>query len=184
MVWPAARPVTPSAAHDFAADSFEQNHGPAKRGQIPIKRPRNQERGTAGAFERNGLGHQFAKNDMQDGERSKGQDDGKAVGHNRGPAARQPIQQRAKELSERGSPKAPMARLVSVMPTCTPETTRSSWPRSSWTMRARGSPRFHELAHARGAHGHQRELRGGEEAVDGHQQQHGQETKADHVLQF
>ncbi len=46
-----------------------------------------------------------------------------------------------KSCANAGSPKAPRARLVSVTPTCTPETTRSSCESSSFTMRARRSPR-------------------------------------------
>ena len=160
------QPRDAQRAHDFAAESLEQDHGPAKRGQIPVKRARNQERGAAGVFERDGLGHQFAEDDVQDGEEREGQDYGNAVGHERRAAAGQPIQHGTKELGEHrlaqgadGQAGERDAHLHAGDDAV--ELAEELLHDAGASVAA-----FEELPHARGAHRDQRELRAGEEAVD------------------
>ena len=121
---------------------------------------------------------------MQNGKQSEGQQYGKTMGHQRGAAAREPIEQRTNELREQrlsqGADGEARQRNADLYPgDDAVELAQQLLHDARPSIAA-----VDELAHARSPHGHQRKLRGRKEAVDGHQQQYRQESEPDHVLQF
>ena len=116
---------------------------------------------------------------------AKASDNGHAVGHERGAAAGQPIQHGAKDLGEHGLAEGANGQAGERDADLhAGDDAVELAESSSCTMRARRVAVLDQLAHARGAHGDQRKLRGGEEAVDADQHQHGQQAQANHVLRF
>ena len=126
-MWPAECGVTPRARTTLRL-SHRARQSPSERCEIPGERPRDDQGGAAGALERNGLGHQLAHHDVQDVSSAKASASARLCARI---AARLPGSQSSmgrKIWANVVRPRRQMPRLVSVMPTCTPETTRSSWP--------------------------------------------------------
>ena len=121
---------------------------------------------------------------MQEGEKGKGQDYGNTVRHPCSLAARQPVEQGTKKLGKNGFAQRADGQTGERNADLHAGNDAIELTEECVHNAGSGVAAVHKLAHVRGPHGHQRKLRGGKKAVDGHQQQYGQETKADHVLQF
>ena len=111
-------------------------------------RPRHQQGDASGALQADALRNQLAQHDVQNREEKKRHGERNRVHENDRMPSRNVCKQRAQERASVASPSAPSPRLVSVIPTCTPETTRSSLPSNSSTILARARP-LHQLPHAR-----------------------------------
>src|SRR5213592_917947 len=110
--------------HDRGGNTVKQVNRPMKCVKEPLKRQCHQQRNTFGAGKAQCLRDQLSNHHVQCAQQRERTSKGDCMRDQHSVRSRFPRPDGLKDLRQSGFASAPIAKLVSVMPSCTPETTR------------------------------------------------------------
>lgn len=165
---------------DSAGDAVHEIDGPAESGEKPLEGTSDHEGDAFGAGEADGFGNEFAEDDVDGAEEHEGEREGDGVNEERAVGAGFRRKKILNEFGERGFAESAEGQAGEGDAELDSGDDAMEIAEKAFDDAGLGIAFGDELAHARHAHGDERELRGGEEAVENHEQHDSDQAEQKH----